>query len=216
MNVNTALSCLNILNALFPTCYRRPTLFSRSSNMEFNMEFNILKNLMNHKRYIHSLGIILTSSHQRSCIHAKIVPIDNRRTFKHAFRFLCTCTCMWPGDLSTRHVWRAIVAPDLYTRSRLSGLRFGSQGQKVLQTMNEFTLFVDFCLIPLSKTCSFDIIKRPLISLRYAVCSTGRWSIIGRCVGACQRSNCAEERRPYASNLGVVGFRVLTPIHRRR
>ena len=28
-----------------------------------------------------------------------------------------------------------------------------------------------------------------------AVCSTGRWSILGRCFGACQRSNCAEERR---------------------
>ena len=39
-----------------------------------------------------------------------------------------------------------------------------------------------------------------LISVRYAVCSIGRWSIlhvhVGRCLGACQRSNCAEERRP--------------------
>ena len=35
-----------------------------------------------------------------------------------------------------------------------------------------------------------------LISLRYAVCLTGCWLIIGRCVGACQRSNCAEERWP--------------------
>ena len=35
-----------------------------------------------------------------------------------------------------------------------------------------------------------------LMSLRYAVCSTRCGSIIGRCFGACQRSSCAEERRP--------------------
>ena len=29
--------------------------------------------------------------------------------------------------------------------------------QKALQAMNEFTLFVDFCLIPSSKTCAFDV-----------------------------------------------------------
>ena len=91
----------------------------------------------------------LPSSRRRSCIHANILPIDNRRTFKHAFRFLC----VWTGDLSTRHAWRAIVAPDLYTRNHFSesmGSRLGGPGQKARQTMNEFTLFVDFCLIPLS------------------------------------------------------------------
>ena len=41
-----------------------------------------------------------------------------------------------------------------------------------------------------------SIVTRSLISLWNAVCSTGRWSIIGRCFGACQRSSCAEERRP--------------------
>ena len=100
----------------------------------------------------------LTSLHQRLCIHAQMlhVPIDNRRTFKHAFRFLC----VWPGDLSTRHAWRAIIVADLYTCNRFSESmesRLGGPGQKALQTMNEFTLFVDFCLIPLSKTCSFDV-----------------------------------------------------------
>ena len=30
-------------------------------------------------------------------------------------------------------------------------------GQSAQQTMNEFTLFVDICLIPLSNTCSFDV-----------------------------------------------------------
>ena len=43
-----------------------------------------------------------------------------------------------------------------------------------------------------------DLYPLSLISLRYmyAVCSTGRWSILGHCIGACQRSNCVEERRP--------------------
>ena len=35
-----------------------------------------------------------------------------------------------------------------------------------------------------------DLYPLSLISLRYAVCLTGCWSIIGCCVGACQRSNC--------------------------
>ena len=79
--------------------------------------------------------------------HPKILPIDNRRTFKHTFRFLCV---WWPGDLSTRYAWHAIVVPDLYTRNCFSasmGSRFGGPGQKALQTMNKFALFVDFYLI---------------------------------------------------------------------
>ena len=52
----------------------------------------------------------LTSPRWRMCVHAKIVPIDNRRTFKHAFQFLC----VWPRDWSTQHAWRAIVAQKLY------------------------------------------------------------------------------------------------------
>ena len=47
--------------------------------------------------------------------------------------------------------------------------------------------------IPLSKTCSFEVPAKmdlyPIVfdlSLWYAVCLTGCWSIIGRCVGACQ------------------------------
>ena len=41
-----------------------------------------------------------------------------------------------------------------------------------------------------------DLYPWSLISLRYAICLTGCWSITGRCVRACQQSNCAEERRP--------------------
>ena len=56
--------------------------------------------------------------------------------------------------------WRAIMAIDVYTRHRFSeslGSQLGSPGQKALQAMNEFTHFVDFCLIHLSKTCAFDV-----------------------------------------------------------
>ena len=52
------------------------------------------------------------------------------------------------------------MAIDVYTRYRFSeslGSRLGGPGQKALQAMNEFTLFVDFCLIPLSNTCAFDV-----------------------------------------------------------
>ena len=41
-----------------------------------------------------------------------------------------------------------------------------------------------------------SIVTRSFVSLWNAVCMTGRWSIIGCCFGACQRSSCAKERRP--------------------
>ena len=41
-----------------------------------------------------------------------------------------------------------------------------------------------------------DLYPLSLMSLRYAICSTGCRSIIGRCFGACQWSSCAKERRP--------------------
>ena len=42
-----------------------------------------------------------------------------------------------------------------FGRYEASGSRLGDPGQKALQTMIEPTPFVDFCLIPLSNTCSF-------------------------------------------------------------
>ena len=54
---------------------------------------------------------LLTGSHRMPYGHAKILPIDDQRTFKHAFRFLR----VWPGALSTRHTWHAIVLTDVYT-----------------------------------------------------------------------------------------------------
>ena len=46
-----------------------------------------------------------------------------------------------------------------------------------------------------------SIVTMSLISLRYTICLTGRWSIIGRCVGDCQQSSCAEERLLMARNV---------------
>ena len=49
----------------------------------------------------------------------------------------------WPGALSTRHPWRAIVRADVYTRNRFSesvGSWFSGPRQKALPAMNEFTL----------------------------------------------------------------------------
>ena len=48
----------------------------------------------------------------------------------------------WPGALSTRHPWRAIVRADVYTRKcflESMGSLFGSPRQKAI---NEFTLFL--------------------------------------------------------------------------
>ena len=61
--------------------------------------------------------------------------------------------------------WRAIVAADVYTRNHFSesmGSRLGGPGQMALQTMSEFTLYVNFLLIPLSKICSFDVAAKDL------------------------------------------------------
>ena len=80
----------------------------------------------------------------------------DRRVSNRAFRFLCVLA----GALSSRHAWRAIVALDLYTRNRFSksmGSRFGGPRQKGTASNERVHFFVDFCLIPLSKTCSFDV-----------------------------------------------------------
>ena len=63
-----------------------------------------------------------------------------------------------PCRQDTRGVpsWRLTCIHAIVSRSPW-GSQFGGPGQKALQAMNEFTLFVDFCLIPLSKTCSFDV-----------------------------------------------------------
>ena len=148
----------------------------------------------------------LTSLHRMPYVYAQILPIDNRRTFKHSFWFLH----VWPGALSTCHTWRAIVQPDIYMYMQLF---LGVHGVMVWRPRTEGTAnnervysFCWFLLYPfiqdlfLWHTCtSQEIVKMDLYPLSwglYAVCSTGHWSIIGHCVGACQQSSCAEERWP--------------------
>ena len=107
------------------------------------------------------------------------------------------------ADLSTRHSWRDINLDDVYTRI------YFSESSRPRLTMNEFTLFVDICLIPLSNTCSFGrsshgfvktdlypLYRGPLIYVRDTVFSTLHWSTCRPLLRACQRSNFAEERRP--------------------
>ena len=76
----------------------------------------------------------LTASRRLTCIHTKHFPTVKRRTCVH--------------DL--RHYSR-----NSYFVRHASGSRLGDPEQKALQTTIEPTLFVDFCLIPFSNTCSF-------------------------------------------------------------
>ena len=78
--------------------------------------------------------------------------------------------------------------------SESSGSRLGDPGLKALQTTIKPTLFVDFCLIPLSNTCSlsdqpgtwtekyFSIVKRDFVLVSLAVWATRPCWIIGHCV----------------------------------
>ena len=54
-------------------------------------------------------------------------------------------------DVYTRKTFPNCKTEDVYTRF---ASRLGDPGQKALQTTIEPARFVDFCLIPLSNTCS--------------------------------------------------------------
>ena len=68
-------------------------------------------------------------------------------------------------DVYTRKTFPNCKTEDVYTRfvalfykfvlSESSGSRLGDPGKNALQTTIEPTVFVDFCLIPVSNTCSF-------------------------------------------------------------
>ena len=91
-----------------------------------------------HKFYPLTIGGLLNASSD-FCV-------GGREPYQHITRGvpLCGLTCI-----------HAIVSESM-------GSRFGGPRQKALQTMNEFTLFVDICLIPLSKTCAFDVLAKKL------------------------------------------------------
>ena len=81
--------------------------------------------------------VLLTTSCRLTCIHANLFPTVKWRTCIHVLRHYSRNSYCNFG----RH---AIFCPCL-----------GDPGQKALQTMIKPTLLVDFCLIPLSNTCSF-------------------------------------------------------------
>ena len=88
----------------------------------------------------------LTSSRRRTSKHAK--------KLCHRAESILTCIPIFASFVG-RLVNTPLVACHSFSESM--GSRLGGPGQMALQTMSEFTLFVDLCLIPLSKTCSFDV-----------------------------------------------------------
>ena len=85
--------------------------------------------------------VCLTTSRRLTCIHAKLFPTVKRRTCIHVLRHYSQNSYSNFG----RHT--------IFSES--SGSCLGDPGQNALQTTIELTLFVDFCLIPLSNACSF-------------------------------------------------------------
>ena len=128
----------------------------------------------------------LTTSRRLTCIHAKLFPTVKRRMCIHVLRHY------------SRNSYSNFGRHAIFSDS--SGSRLGDPGQKALQTTMEPTLFVDFCLIPLSNTCSFvrpaRNVNREIFLYRQegfcvgkfgrvvdqAVRSTRPCWIIGRCV----------------------------------
>ena len=93
----------------------------------------------------------LTSLHRRPYKHGISFGTADRRASKCAFRILCVLA----GPLSTCHHGAWLVHMQSF---------LGVHGFTVLWPRTKGTAsdervhsFVDFCLIPLSKTCSFDV-----------------------------------------------------------
>ena len=87
------------------------------------------------------LNFLVTTSCRLTCIHAKLFPTVKRRTCIHVLRHY------------SRNSYSNFGRHAIFSQS--SGSRLWDPGQKALQTTIDPTLFVDFCLIPLSNTCSF-------------------------------------------------------------
>ena len=153
------------------------------------------------QRMLHSL----TSSRRRLYIHTKVLPIINR-TFKHAFRFLCVCgretcqhaTCGMPLlRLTCTHaiVFRSPWGHGLVTPGKRHCKQWTSSLFLLIFASSLYPRPVPLTYQPrICKDGFISIVTRPFISVRYAVCSTGHWSIIGRCVRACQQSSAIETR----------------------
>ena len=70
---------------------------------------------------------------------------------------------VWPGTVSTRHTWPWHCAGWRGNTQVFLGVRGDTvrwprtKGTAVNEWVHSFDCFVDFCLIPLSTTCSFDV-----------------------------------------------------------
>ena len=96
---------------------------------------------------------------------------------------LCGMTCMH-ASVSRSPMGHGLVAPDKrHCRQWMSSLFCGFLPYSFIHNLFLWRTSQEFV-----KT---DLYPLSLMSLRYAVCSTGRWLIIGRCFGACQWSSCA-------------------------
>ena len=98
----------------------------------------------------------LTSSHWRPYKHAiSFGTGGSEKTSKRTFRFF---VCFSGSLVNTPRVVCHCGAWLVYMQSFLGVHGVMVRWPRTKGTANnEFTLFVDFCLIPLSKTCSFDV-----------------------------------------------------------
>ena len=130
------------------------------------------------------------------------------RTSRHAFRFLRLCA----GAASTHHAWPWHCAgwrvyPQMFLGVQEDKVRWPrTKCTTVKEWVHSFDCFVGFLPNPFihdlflwctsQEFVKTDLYPLSLMSLWYAVCSTGCWSTISCCFGACQRSSYSKERRP--------------------
>ena len=99
----------------------------------------------------------LTPSLRRPCIHAIFFSTACRTACKHAFRFLR----VFPEAVSTRHSWLPVtnVGWRVYTPvfRGVPGNTLRCPRAKGTAVSEWVHSFVDFCLIPLSTTCSVEV-----------------------------------------------------------
>ena len=120
---------------IFENARKTPPQLLCTENVTMLLYFETVKT----KKSGECFETFLTTSRWLTCIHAKLFPTVKRRTCIHVLRHYSR------NSYFGRHA--------IFSES--SGSRLGDHGQKALQTTIEHTLFVDFCLIPLSNTCSF-------------------------------------------------------------
>ena len=149
--------------------------------------------LLNVIFYFILLNVCWTSSRRRTSKHAKILLCRPSGERLNTHSDLCK---VLSEDLSTRHSWRAIVAADVYTRNRFSdsmGVTVGWPRTNGTANNERVHSFCWFLPNPFIEDLFFwrsrqGFVKTdfyPLISVRYAVCSTRRWSTCRPLLRAC-------------------------------